>query len=729
MQILTSSSLIATPSETQPAILAEPRGCLWVFLASLSRGGAERIVLDWLQDAVRRGHRVCLVVQHQVENEWPVPPGVTACMAPADFKMFILELASDIKETGMPVHCHLIRDEYLEVLWASGVQTVPTVHNARAGWRNDPKRWTLSNVPFVIAVSNRIGEELVQHGCQVPVVVIRHRPKVSSGVFSEAQRQAVRARYHIGPDELFIGMVGSIKEQKNYVRALHVLAQLQTRRSAKLLIAGGLGGREGAKQLRAIAEEGARLGLSGSVFLPGFVSVEEFLPAFDVVLNTSDFEGFSIAVQEALLAGLPVVASRVGGQDEIEHEALALVDATDVVQYTNQLARLPVREALSAGGCDGAMFDTARLWQLAAECRGGRDGESDVLFVTANLNAGGAQRSLVNLTTQLCAYLHVAVAVTGRSTQDFFHDALRKASVTVFRTTESRNVLDIAETLIAYLAKHPTKTLCFWNLDPKLKLLLTKFLPSQRIIDVSPGHYAFLEMGDTLEFQKALAFSENQYYQALDSLVLKFSCSEVPSAVADKVTVIPNGVPEQLAVARQGLRRLVVQGRIAPSKQLEVVLEAARIAQQTVPFTLCIYGQAEASQQEYLSAVLAQAASNENVVFLGARPDLVKELGQFDGAVVLGKHQGCPNAVLEALAAGIPVVANDSGGTRELITQRTGILLPEDVDEYALADAMVTLLSMDATALRNAAREKAQEFSMAKMVEGYKALFSENSNV
>jgi glycosyltransferase involved in cell wall biosynthesis len=59
-------------------------------------------------------------------------------------------------------------------------------------------------------------------------------------------------------------------------------------------------------------------------------------------------------------------------------------------------------------------------------------------------------------------------------------------------------------------------------------------------------------------------------------------------------------------------------------------------------------------------------------------------------AVVLGTHQGCPNAVLEAFSAGLAVVANASGGTGELAVEgETGWLLAEDAGAGDLARALV----------------------------------------
>ena len=80
--------------------------------------------------------------------------------------------------------------------------------------------------------------------------------KGSRIVFSDEQRKVVRERYRVGPDELFIGMIGSLKEQKNYKRALAVLAELKHIRKAKLLIAGGYPGEKGKQLVLELCKEG-----------------------------------------------------------------------------------------------------------------------------------------------------------------------------------------------------------------------------------------------------------------------------------------------------------------------------------------------------------------------------------------------------------------------------------------------------------------------------------------
>ncbi|CAN0502776.1 unnamed protein product, partial [Phaeothamnion confervicola] len=180
------------------------------------------------------------------------------------------------------------------------------------------------------------------------------------------------------------------------------------------------------------------------------------------MLNVSRFEGLSMAVREALAAGLPVVATDVGGQRENRDDALTLMPPEASAGTISQaLALLPVRTLL-------APRQSARLpraWSLTLCAHRHGPAGTDTLLVTANLNAGGAQRSLVNLAVPLARRHRLAVAVVGRSTQAEFADTLVAGGVRAFRCAEARDPLAAAESLLAWAARHGVKNLCFWNVD------------------------------------------------------------------------------------------------------------------------------------------------------------------------------------------------------------------------------------------------------------------------
>src|SRR5205807_7044373 len=116
----------------------------------------------------------------------------------------------------------------------------------------------------------------------------------------------------------------------------------------------------------------------------------------------------------------------------------------------------------------------------------------------------------------------------------------------------------------------------------------------------------------------------------------------------------------------------------------------------------------------------------DNIRFVGRHEDVNPFLAQFKVFVMVSDRQGCPNASLEAMAMGLPVVANEDGGTGEqVIDGLTGFLVEQPV---RMAERVAELLNNQALrrAMGEAARKVALErFSMEKSVEAYTQLFGE----
>jgi glycosyltransferase involved in cell wall biosynthesis len=111
---------------------------------------------------------------------------------------------------------------------------------------------------------------------------------------------------------------------------------------------------------------------------------------------------------------------------------------------------------------------------------------------------------------------------------------------------------------------------------------------------------------------------------------------------------------------------------------------------------LHLFGVAEPRDAAYLHRlfVMLGELAGPRVRWHGAGTELAWRLPGFDAALVLGDDQGCPNWGLEALAAGLPTVANASGGTAEQVVDgRTGLLLPRDPTPSHVAAALTRLLS------------------------------------
>jgi glycosyltransferase involved in cell wall biosynthesis len=116
------------------------------------------------------------------------------------------------------------------------------------------------------------------------------------------------------------------------------------------------------------------------------------------------------------------------------------------------------------------------------------------------------------------------------------------------------------------------------------------------------------------------------------------------------------------------------------------------------------------------------------VRFFGELPQVADVLAALDLFVLPSRHEGLGVAVLEAMAAGIPIVASAVGGLPEAVDEgRTGLLVPPE-DPRALGAAIAELAGDVDRARRMGVAGRARvlaEFSMERMAEAYEALYVE----
>ncbi len=177
----------------------------------------------------------------------------------------------------------------------------------------------------------------------------------------------------------------------------------------------------------------------------------------------------------------------------------------------------------------------------------------------------------------------------------------------------------------------------------------------------------------------------------------------------DKITVIHNAIrPERFdnpdPVYREQLRQMFPKppqkivgaaGRLSPEKGFSVLVDAAAEvvrSDQSVGFVLFGEGALRAS----LTGQIAAKGLAGRFILVGFHSDLDRFLPHLDLMVLPSFSEGLPNVALEALAAGVPVVATAVGGTPEVVEDgRTGYLvLPGDANR--LADRILHALSDDA---------------------------------
>jgi glycosyltransferase involved in cell wall biosynthesis len=167
-------------------------------------------------------------------------------------------------------------------------------------------------------------------------------------------------------------------------------------------------------------------------------------------------------------------------------------------------------------------------------------------------------------------------------------------------------------------------------------------------------------------------------------------------------------------------------GRLSQQKRHDVLIEAVAIASQQLPdLKLVIVGEGELEPE---TRRLAEERIPGQVTFTGYRSDAIEMLPAFDIFAMSSDFEGLPFALLEAMAAGRPIVTTDVQGAGEAVRNgREGLVVPRR-DPEALAEALLTLARDRelATRLGGAARERfLAEFTANQMLDRMEALYLE----
>jgi glycosyltransferase involved in cell wall biosynthesis len=193
----------------------------------------------------------------------------------------------------------------------------------------------------------------------------------------------------------------------------------------------------------------------------------------------------------------------------------------------------------------------------------------------------------------------------------------------------------------------------------------------------------------------------------------------------ERIAFVPNAVPETAPAAAPAVPpRFVFAGRLTEDKGLDVLLHAAQRLRGVARVAVVGGG-----RRERLLATRV-AAERLPVDLLGpmAPAAVARELGAGTAVVVPSLwYENCPLVILEAAARGIPAVASDLGGMRELVEhRRTGLLVPPG-DPAALAGAMLELVGdpalvheLGGRARRRALGEHSEEQYLARITAVYR---------
>lgn len=323
-----------------------------------------------------------------------------------------------------------------------------------------------------------------------------------------------------------------------------------------------------------------------------------------------------------------------------------------------------------------------------------------ILLVADSLNVGGAERHVVSLASALAQRGHI-VTLAG-SVDGALAPLAEQAGVSV-------------RPLLRHLAKRRMSFTFAWKLAQLIRQSQFDLVHAHMYASAAASAFATLgtdiplvitEHSEAIWRSRSARYFSRWFYSRAKHIIavskgIRHRLIEQDGVPYDRVTVIMNALsstPELPASIQPGLPAELRNGplvglasRLQPEKGVKYFLEAAvRVLQLLPQANFLVMG--DGPLRKELQTYAALLGVHKRIHFLGFRLDARALVGLLDVLVVPSLSEGTPVVTLEAMAAGVPVVASTVGGIPEQIRHgREGLLVPPG-DSSALAEAILRLL-------------------------------------
>jgi glycosyltransferase involved in cell wall biosynthesis len=337
-------------------------------LAPAREGGLERVVAMMSVGQLKNSVHVAAVLEAGAADHHPFIDQLESLRIPVTpvvvggrnyFREYRLLSALVARLRPGIVHTHGYRADLVggAVSRSHHIPTVSTVHGFTGGGRRNRfyervQLLALRRADAVIAVSSPIAERLARDG--VPDYKIHCVPNGFAPLVQTVARATARQRLGITTDALVAGWVGRLSKEKGADIMLDALAASDPKWSLSIIGEGD--------ESSHLLEQAAALQVSNRITWHGpIANAGSLFTAFDAFVLSSRTEGTPIALFEAMNAGVPIVATRVGGVPDVVNSSHALlVPAQDPIAIAEALKEL---ERDGSGAADRAVRSRDRLLQ------------------------------------------------------------------------------------------------------------------------------------------------------------------------------------------------------------------------------------------------------------------------------------------------------------------------------------------------------------------------------
>lgn len=320
------------------------------------------------------------------------------------------------------------------------------------------------------------------------------------------------------------------------------------------------------------------------------------------------------------------------------------------------------------------------------------------LFINS-LQKGGAERVMVNLAEYFHAHKYDVILVTQYKREDEYSIS-----------PEIRRVYSEPDTIQLQGGRIHNFCVRFWALRKIWRAyqpdVILSFLGKNNLMAVMTSAFFPCKVAVSVRGEPTMEY-ESRFLQTLAKLVFRFADGVIlqtrqaqdffPKGVRKKSVLLPNPLNPQFVNRRYiGEREnvIVAAGRLDENKNHAMLIHAfAKLSAEFPNMKLVIYGEGELHAQ--LEELAAEKGLSDRISLPGSVTDIADKICSARAFALTSNTEGMPNAIIEAMALGVPVVSTDCpcGGAAALITDGVNGLLVPVGDAYALSDALRKILS------------------------------------
>ena len=287
-------------------------------ITTIERGGAEKQLLTLASEQVQSGIKVEVIFlkgKPELEKEFEKSGvEVNKLLAGKNFLHQISLLSKHLRKNPSPIHAHLPKSELLAALVVRNKNLIFSRHNSEPFWPGGPR--VISNLlsKFVckrasqgIAISNAVKIYLIKRG-EIPsgyIIDVVYYGFQKDSSTNSAGLNSITNLMTSQSSEFKIGTIGRLVPQKDYPTLLSAFSNvLKSAPNTELYVVG-----EGYLQ-KELIELSKSLGVSSKVYWLGKTEyINEFLSKIDLFVLSSKYEGFGLALLEAMAAKKPIIAA------------------------------------------------------------------------------------------------------------------------------------------------------------------------------------------------------------------------------------------------------------------------------------------------------------------------------------------------------------------------------------------------------------------------------------